>query len=555
MNTADQNGKTGSGDGTQAREALGELVMLCEASLLSSSADPTAGTATEPPQEWVAGVVERMCVLVRETTDEPGTGADAGPADLVLDLDDLPQEQTPDGRPDRCRPGGRTGLSRQLAWTVLSALLPGSGLVAAGRKVLGGTVIAVAVSVAVAVAALVAVFLRKPSVLIVEALVHPWLVDLLGGLGVLLILGWAAHLVATSLSLRGTTALTRVQNAVSWGLVAVLAAGGIGAGMWGVTRVRSAEAAMTATITTVATGPEPSGRRLPRIGTSGNPWSPLPRMNVLFIGSDAGPNRLGTRPDSLIVASIDPRTADTVLIDLARTMTHVPFPEGTEQARDYPHGYTCPDDACRLSDLWKFGEDHRREYYPKEKDPGLRATVDGVEQTLGLRVNDYVLMDLKGFPRFVDAVGGVTIDITRPVPVGGHKDPATGREIGVTGYLAPGERRLNGYEALWYARSRSGDSSDSPRTARQRQIVTALIQQADPTALARKLPDVLRSSRDAIRTSISPREVESWARLARRIQKASIGSLSIPDDALAPGHSDVAALHERVRRALATDHP
>ena len=36
-----------------------------------------------------------------------------------------------------------------------------------------------------------------------------------------------------------------------------------------------------------------------------DPWRDTPRVNLLLMGSDAGTGRVGTRPDSMIVASID----------------------------------------------------------------------------------------------------------------------------------------------------------------------------------------------------------------------------------------------------------
>src|SRR5699024_137781 len=42
------------------------------------------------------------------------------------------------------------------------------------------------------------------------------------------------------------------------------------------------------------------------------------RYNVLLMGSDSGEDRVGFRPDSMTVASIDSETGDTVLIALPR---------------------------------------------------------------------------------------------------------------------------------------------------------------------------------------------------------------------------------------------
>ncbi len=58
-----------------------------------------------------------------------------------------------------------------------------------------------------------------------------------------------------------------------------------------------------------------------------NAWADKPRVNVLLLGSDAGDDRIGVRTDSMMVASIDTDTGDTVLFGLPRNLEHVPIPK------------------------------------------------------------------------------------------------------------------------------------------------------------------------------------------------------------------------------------
>ena len=165
-----------------------------------------------------------------------------------------------------------------------------------------------------------------------------------------------------------------------------------------------------------ATGPAAEG--------TGSPLGA--RANLLLIGSDAGADRAGVRADSVILASIDTSTGATTLVGLPRNLSHVPFPPGTPQARAFPHGFACgAADPCLLDNLWQFGELHP-DWYPGAH-PGLDAVQQGVEQATGQRVDAVVGLDLAGFARLVDAVGGVTVDVRRPVPVGGHVGPGGSR--------------------------------------------------------------------------------------------------------------------------------
>jgi hypothetical protein len=69
-------------------------------------------------------------------------------------------------------------------------------------------------------------------------------------------------------------------------------------------------------VTREAPHPAPDGPDLP------------PRLNILLLGSDAGPDRHGLRTDTMIVASVDTRTADTILLALPRNIQDAPFPRG-----------------------------------------------------------------------------------------------------------------------------------------------------------------------------------------------------------------------------------
>src|SRR5699024_4829342 len=72
------------------------------------------------------------------------------------------------------------------------------------------------------------------------------------------------------------------------------------------------------------------------------------RYNVLLLGGDAGPTRVGLRPDSITVASIDAATGRTVLFALPRNLADVPFPRGTVMHRQFPHGFNCHEE-CYLN--------------------------------------------------------------------------------------------------------------------------------------------------------------------------------------------------------------
>jgi LCP family protein required for cell wall assembly len=201
-----------------------------------------------------------------------------------------------------------------------------------------------------------------------------------------------------------------------------------------------------------------------------------------------------------------------------------------------------------INALWQFGMEHKNQYYKGDKNPGLTATRQGVEQALGLNIDDYVMVDLRGFMGFVDAIGGVTINVARRIPVGGHRG-ADGVERGVTSYIKPGRQLLNGYQALWFARSRS-DSDDFERMRRQRCVIGAVTQQANPQTIATHLSGIMQAAKDNIRTSIPLNQLDAWVTLTMRVKKAHVRSLTFTNSVIASGNPDFDKMHDLVQKAL-----
>jgi LCP family protein required for cell wall assembly len=288
-----------------------------------------------------------------------------------------------------------------------------------------------------------------------------------------------------------------------------------------------------------------------RPGTAADPWAGIPRVNVLLIGSDAGKGREGTRPDTLILASIDTKSGETTLFSLPRNLQRVPFRPGSRAEKAFPHGFYCinPQNGvntdCLLNAIWTWA-DGNPQYYPGVKNRGLTATVQAVEQVLGLQIDNYLMVNLKGFITFVDAIGGVRLNIAERLPIGGSvEDPQP-----KYGWIEPGRNQLlDGWHALWYARSR-WSTSDFDRMRRQRCVIGAVTQQADPKTVALNFDKIARAAKDNISTDISVRDLNAWVTLALRVKAAHVRSLALTDSVIDTVNPDIAKIHRIVRRAL-----
>ncbi|MGA8047701.1 MAG: LCP family protein [Dermatophilaceae bacterium] len=281
-----------------------------------------------------------------------------------------------------------------------------------------------------------------------------------------------------------------------------------------------------------------------------DPWSSRPRVNLLLLGSDAEPDRIGVRPDSIMVASIDTATGDTVFIGLPRNLERVPFPLDNPFSQIYPEGYDCGDE-CLLNGVWTLAEG-RPDLFPGDSSPGLTTTRDVVSEITGLEIEDTVLVDISGFEQLVDAMGGVMINATERVPIGGKVE--NGQVVGITGWIEPGLQRMDGYHALWYARSRA-TTDDFSRMRRQRCVVGAIIDQVDPVRMLARYPQLADAVADNLRVDIPAGDLPAWAQLVLRMKDGRLQSLPVTNQVVDVGNPDFVAIRQLVQDAIETPPP
>lgn len=263
------------------------------------------------------------------------------------------------------------------------------------------------------------------------------------------------------------------------------------------------------------------------------------RYNVLLLGGDSGEGRWGLRPDSITVASIDAETGRTVLIGLPRNMANFPFAPGSVMDEQFPDGFDCDD--CYLNGVSTWAGDNT-ELFPGSEHPGTDATVMAVEGITGLEINYWAMVNLKGFKDLVDAVGGVELNVREPIPYGGLGSD-------VKGYLETGTRKLNGWEALWYARSRS-DSDDYSRMARQKCVMNALLDQVSPQNALRNFEKIARASSAMISTSLPASEVDRFLDLSLKAKGQQLSSLSLVPPLVNTSNPDIDQVHAKVQAAI-----
>ncbi len=269
------------------------------------------------------------------------------------------------------------------------------------------------------------------------------------------------------------------------------------------------------------------------------------RYTILLLGGDAGDDRIGLRPDSMTLMSIDASSGAVTMIGIPRNLYDAPFVDDSPLWQVWPNGFDCGDE-CLLSYLYPWAEEHPELYPNAEREgstPALEAMKDAVGGVTGLTVQYTVLIDMAGFEALIDALGGVVVTVAEPVTLGINGGP-------VVGEIAAGEQRMDGYTALWYARSRY-DLTDFDRMQHQRDIQEAMLRQLDPATVITRFEAIAGASTEVVRTTIPQAMLGLFADLAVQSRDHEIVRLELVPPTIDNQFPDIALIHELVAEAVA----
>lgn len=295
------------------------------------------------------------------------------------------------------------------------------------------------------------------------------------------------------------------------------------------------------------------------------------RYNFLLLGTDAGADREGLRPDSISVVSVDAETGRSVIIGVPRELENTPFVEGSPMAAMHPNGFGigpneygeyggCEVGRCILNGIYAEAELYYPELYPKaakhHSSPGIEATREAVEGSLGLKIQFYVLVNMDGFAELIDALGGVTMNVTERLPIGGGIDDYTGELVNVEGWIEPGKQKLTGFQAQWYARSRYGSAlGDYDRMQRQRDLQAAILAQMNPANVLLKFQDVAAAGTVLVETDIPDSMLGRLVDLAGKSREHKIVNVELVPPKVDPVYPDFGVVRQLVADGVAAASP
>lgn len=276
----------------------------------------------------------------------------------------------------------------------------------------------------------------------------------------------------------------------------------------------------------------------PLIAPSLKPWDGASRVTVLLLGLDYRDWAAGeeaSRSDTMILLTLDPLSNSAGILSIPRDLW-VAIP-------GFKHG--------KINTAYYQGDAYQL------PGGGPALAVKTVEEFLGVPINYFAQIDFGAFVRFIDEIGGVTVDVPETIKI-----DLLGTGFKTKKKLEPGRQVLPGEWALAYARARYTEGGDFDRAARQQQVIMGIRERMIrrdmlPTTIA-KAPTLYNELASGIRTNLTLDQVIQLALLAQNvpdenIQRGIIGTDSVlfaksPDglDILIPIPDKILLLRDQV---------
>ncbi|MCL1880314.1 MAG: LCP family protein [Actinomycetia bacterium] len=205
---------------------------------------------------------------------------------------------------------------------------------------------------------------------------------------------------------------------------------------------------------------------------------------VLVVGTDSRGSSDPERSDTIMLCRIDPVKKQTSILSIPRDVK-IELPGYGAQKINAAMVYGGPDGSG-----------------------GPAGVVMAVSNFVGVPISHYVQIDFSGFRKIIDALGGVTVTV-----------PAYTYYDGIS--LQPGKQKLNGKQALVFARCRKTYATgDFQRAANQRQLMKVVAQEilgSPPT----EMPGLITSISECVRTDLTASGILQIADRMRGMNTAS----------------------------------
>ncbi len=239
-------------------------------------------------------------------------------------------------------------------------------------------------------------------------------------------------------------------------------------------------------------------------------------LTILLIGSDT---RDLADAEEFGGAGASPGLSDTTIV------LHLSAERDRAQLISIPRDSMVEIPSCILEDGTTV-EGGLKQFNSAYATGGAACVQRTVEQTTGVPIDHYAVVDFDGFRSIVDALGGVEVCTVEPID-----DPVSGL------VLPAGTSTVAGDQALAYVRARKiGNGSDIDRIARQQAFLSSMVQEVTSTGLLfrpDRLIGVLDAGTKSLTTDPGLAGVTELARIARSVQglpPEDVSFLTVPNE-------------------------
>jgi len=229
------------------------------------------------------------------------------------------------------------------------------------------------------------------------------------------------------------------------------------------------------------------------------------RQNILLLGVDSNGSNTdpwtGTRSDTIVLLNIDPKTHSVNAISIPRD-SKVYLGEGH--------------DVQKINAAHAIG--------------GVQLTKRTVEDTLGVKVDRYIIVSDQAVEKLVTAVGGVPIYVEKRM---NYDDFSGGLHV----HLNKGLNVLEGKDAVGYLRFRHDGLGDIGRTQRQQWFLRGLLEKIQTPQAIAKIPEMLNVATTYVKTDLSLYEMSQYAAMAKSFDISKIEVATLPGGPNKKGHT------------------
>lgn len=242
--------------------------------------------------------------------------------------------------------------------------------------------------------------------------------------------------------------------------------------------------------------------------------TPDSRINILLLGIGGEGHEGSQLTDTIILASLDRTEKKIGLVSIPRDLAY-PLGNGRFQKINAVNAYA-------------------EQSYPGE---GAKRTAQAFEKLFNTRIDRVVKIDFKGFAQFIDALGGLDINVERAFtdyqfPTANDGPNPYKWEVAS---FKQGPEHMDGTRALTYARSRhgnNGEGSDFARSRRQQIVIEAIRTKAlslGTLTSPKKITDLWTAVSSHVQSDLSAWEMLKLAPLAMNFSTTKITSNVLTD--------------------------